>query len=141
MAMGTMGRGRLMSEINVTPLVDVMLVLLIIFMVTAPLLQEQVSVDLPKAKAGPSDQDRKSVTLTITKGDQLYLDDKLIAFEDLDPTLKKIFQARDDKVIYLYADSGVSYGTVVKAMAVMQPLGLRLGIITEPPPEAKKHLK
>jgi biopolymer transport protein TolR len=141
MAMGTMGRGRLMSEINVTPLVDVMLVLLIIFMVTAPLLQEQVSVELPKAKAGPSDQDRKSVTLTIAKGDQIYLDDKLIAMEDLELTLKKVFQARDDKVIYLYADSGVAYGTVVKAMAIMQPLGLWLGIITEPPPEAKKHLK
>jgi biopolymer transport protein TolR len=134
-------RGQFASQINVTPLVDVMLVLLIIFMVTAPLLQEQVSVELPKAKAGPSDQDRKSVTLTITKGDQFYLDDKLLAFADLDQTLRKVFQARDDKVIYLYADAGVDYGTVVKAMALMQPLGLRLGIITEPPPEMKKRLK
>jgi biopolymer transport protein TolR len=128
-----------MSEINVTPLVDVMLVLLIIFMVTAPLLQEQVSVELPKAKAGPSDQDRKSVTLTIARGEQFYLDDKLVPLADLGPTLTKIFQARADKVIYLYADQAVPYGTVVKAMAIMQPLGLKLGIMTEPPPEVKKR--
>ena len=138
MAMGPTRRGTLMSDINVTPLVDVMLVLLIIFMVTAPLLQEQIPVQLPKAKGDLGPQGDKSVTLTINKDGKLYLGDKEVTLAELEDSLKKIFQRRDDKTIYLYADQGVPYGTVVQAMSVMQPLGLRLGIMTEPPPSKRR---
>jgi biopolymer transport protein TolR len=133
MGMGPTRRGSLMAEINVTPLVDVMLVLLIIFMVTAPLMQEQIPVQLPKAKAGPGEQSNESVMLTIKKDGALYLGKKNVTLVELGDQLKKIFSVRDDKTIYLYADQGVPYGTVVQAMSVMQPLGLRLGIMTEPP--------
>ncbi len=134
MAMGgPTRRGSLMSEINVTPLVDVMLVLLIIFMVTAPLMQEQIPVQLPRANAQAQDQGKESVTLTIDQEGKLFLGKKELTLEELEDSLKKIFQRRDDKTIYLYADKGVPYGTVVKAMSVMQPMGLRLGIMTDPP--------
>lgn len=139
MALGSTQRGKLMSDINVTPFVDVMLVLLIIFMVTAPLLQEQIAVELPKAKAQPKDQGRQSVTLTVAKDGRLYLGKKEVSLQELETSLQKIFQMRDDKTIYLYADKAVDYGTVAQAMAVMQPLGLRLGIMTEPPPSTGKR--
>ena len=139
MAIGANGRGKLMSEINVTPFVDVMLVLLIIFMITAPLLQEQISVDLPEAEAQPRDQSREAVTLTITREGALHLNGEALTLQELEEKLRAVYQARDDRTLYLYADQAVPYGTVIQAMALMQPLGLRLGMMTEPPPEERRR--
>ena len=135
---GARGRRGGFHDINVTPLVDVMLVLVIVFMVTAPLLQEQIPVQLPKAKAQAQDQGKDSVTLTINKEGKLFLGKKALTLAELEDSLKKIYQRRDDKTIYLYADQGVPYGTVVQAMAIMQPLGLRLGIMTDPPAKTRR---
>jgi len=129
---------RLLSEINVTPFVDVMLVLLIIFMVTAPMMQEGVDVNLPQAKGKSLPTKEKRMTITITSKKEIFLNDRKIGFPDLEDKLKKIFQDRADKGLFLKADEVVPYGFVVKTMAAIRSAGIdQLGMVTVPLTERK----
>ena len=136
MAMGT-GKeapGRTtMSEINVTPMVDVMLVLLIIFMVTAPLIQQGVKVNLPQAKAAPVEAKEQKITLSINRGRQIFIGDVEVPLDQLEEKLKTNAKAQTDKEIYLWADTDINYGTVVQVMASAQRAGItNVGMITDP---------
>lgn len=135
MAMQTAGdRGRPLSEINVTPFVDVMLVLLVIFMVTAPLLQYGVQVDLPEPSRQALEIPQEQVVLSIQKDRTIFVDRYKVALKDLGPKLKAIYQGRKEKEIFLNADENVPYGYVVKVMSVVRESGIdRMGLITESP--------
>ncbi|MDP8224462.1 MAG: ExbD/TolR family protein [Candidatus Lernaella stagnicola] len=139
MAISTGGGGhrRLMSEINVTPLVDVMLVMLIIFMVTAPMLQEGMSVNVPEVKAGPLEQhEQEPVILVVDKNGGLSIKRTAVPMEQLSKQLQEIFAERADKTLYLRADKDVSYGVVVQTMALAKQAGAtKLSMITQPPQE------
>ncbi len=125
--------GTALSEINVTPLVDVMLVLLVIFMVTAPLLQQGLDVNLPRVKGKGVEAKEDQVVLTITKDRKVWLNQHSFTLPQLGQKLKAIFKERGDKVIFLRADKDVPYGVVVEAMAVIRESGIdRLAMITEP---------
>lgn len=124
---------RFLSEINVTPFVDVMLVLLVIFMVTAPMMQEGVDVNLPQAKGKALPSKEKRVTISITDKREIYINDRKTPLVELEETLKKIFQNRLDKQIFLRADEVVPYGFVVKTMAAIRNAGIeQLGMVTVP---------
>jgi len=115
-----------MAEINVTPLVDVMLVLLIIFMVAAPMLSMGIDVNLPRVKS-------KSIDL------EIYLNKTRLPVQDLNAKLAAIFAARIDREVFLRADKNVPYGFVVEVMSEIRKAGVdKLGMITEPPPEGAK---
>ena len=127
------GSRRFLSEINVTPFVDVMLVLLVIFMVTAPMMQEGVDVNLPQAKGKSLPSKEKRMTVSITSTREVYLNDRKIELSKLEEKLKKIFQNRDRKEVFLRADEKVPYGFVVKAMAAIKNAGVdQLGMVTVP---------
>ena len=124
---------RLLSEINVTPFVDVMLVLLVIFMVTAPMMQEGVDVNLPQAKGKSLPSKEKRVTISITDKREIYINDRKTPLDQLEDALKKIFLNRLDKQIFLRADEIVPYGYVVKTMAAIRNAGIeQLGMVTAP---------
>ncbi len=124
---------RFLSEINVTPFVDVMLVLLIIFMVTAPMMQEGVDVNLPQAKGNALPSKEKRVTISVTDKQEIYINDRKTPLAELEKTLKKVFQNRLDKQIFLRADEVVPYGFVVKTMAAIRNAGIeQLGMVTVP---------
>ncbi len=123
----------LMSEINVTPFVDVMLVLLIIFMVTAPMMIQGLNVDLPEASAKPLESEKEHLVITINKEQQIFINDFEVTVESLGNKLTKILQGRTDRDVYLKADKGIPYGTVVQVMAEIKGAGVeQLGMITEP---------
>jgi len=123
----------LMSEINVTPLVDVMLVLLIIFMVTAPMMIQGLDVDLPEATAKPLDSEKEHLVITINKGQEVYINDFQVSVESLRDKLAKILQGRTDRDVYLKADKSIPYGIVVQVMAEIKGAGVdQLGMITDP---------
>jgi len=123
----------LMSEINVTPFVDVMLVLLIIFMVTAPMMIQGLNVDLPEATAKPLDSEKEHLVITINKDHQVYINDFEVTVEFLRDKLIKVLQGRTDRDVYLKADKGIPYGMVVQVMAEIKGAGVeQLGMITEP---------
>lgn len=122
-----------MSEINVTPFVDVMLVLLIIFMVTAPMMIQGVNVDLPEATAQPLDSEKEHLFITIDKDHQVHINDYQVSVESLSEKLMKILQGRSDREVYLKADKNIPYGIVVQVMAEIKDAGVeQLGMITEP---------
>lgn len=129
-------RRRMMSEINVVPYIDVMLVLLIIFMVTAPLLQQGVKVDLPQAGAKPiEDRDQETLIVTIDKQGSYFLDDRKIEPEELSKKVTAILRARPQTPVMIRGDRAVDYGQVVKAMALLQSSGApSVGLITDPVP-------
>ena len=139
MAMSTgSGPGGTLTEINVTPLVDVMLVLLIIFMVTAPILQQGVGIDLPKVAAAPLASGDDQLVVNIAKTGQVYLNDTPYTLAQLTEKLRAIGPARRERPIYVRADQAVSYGQVMRAMAAVREAGLvRVGLVTEPPPERR----
>jgi biopolymer transport protein TolR len=121
------------SQINITPLVDVMLVLLVIFMVTAPILQQGVAVDLPQVSAGPVDGQDTSVVITVGKDGKLHLDNRAIKLNELSPALAEKLQKQPNQAVYLRADKGVPYGKVVEVMAVLRNVGVKkLGMMTAP---------
>jgi biopolymer transport protein TolR len=127
------GEGSPFSEINVTPFVDVMLVLLIIFMVTAPMLQQGIDVDLPETTTQPLRMREEPLVLTVKKEGTYHLANTEIPLEELQPKLEAIFEGLDEKEIYLRADKAAPYGTVVKAMAAARLAGAQtVGIVTEP---------
>ena len=120
-----------LSEINVTPLVDVMLVLLIIFMITAPMLQQGVDVNLPQEGGGNLDPSRERLVITLAKNERLFLNDRRIDFPELEQTLRQASGATRE--VFLRADKDIPYGLVVKMMAVIKQAGIeRLGIVTVP---------
>jgi biopolymer transport protein TolR len=141
MAASTGGSGRqTLTEINVTPLVDVMLVLLIIFMVTAPLIQQGVDVNLPEARAKPVDAEEQKLVLSIKADKTLYLgtseDAARVPFERLEEKLRGNARAMKDKELYLHADKALPYGFVVDVMATVQRAGVvNVGMITNPSPQ------
>jgi biopolymer transport protein TolR len=113
------GRYRPMAEINVTPLVDVMLVLLIIFMVTAPLITSGVSVNLPQANAKPVNTDSTPITITVNAKSQVYLQNSQVELTNLVATLQQISKNNTDRRIFVRGDSSVSYGIMLKVMATI----------------------
>jgi len=123
----------LMSDINVTPFVDVMLVLLIIFMVTAPMMVEGLNVDLPEATAKPLESEKEHLVITIDKNHLVYINDFKVAVDLLGEKLNKMLQGRSDQEVYLKADKNIPYGIVVQVMAEVKKSGIeQLGMITEP---------
>jgi biopolymer transport protein TolR len=127
-----------MSDINMTPLVDVMLVLVVIFIITAPLLASSIRLDLPKTDAAKPGSAPRFVTLVIDKAGQTYLDDRPVTAAELDQQLGERASEDPDTEVQLRADETVPYGKVVAAMAAAQKAGLnRIGFVTEAPREQK----
>jgi len=128
------GRGRrgALSEINVTPLVDVMLVLLIIFMISAPLLTSGVAVELPKTEAGAMQDQSEPITLTIRANGELYIGEDALAFAALKPRLSALAAGGYDKPVYVRADGKASYETVAQVMAALSTGGFsKINLITD----------
>ena len=124
-----------MSQINVTPLVDVMLVLLVIFMVTAPIIQQGVSVDLPDARAGALNGKDEQLVVSVTKKGSLYLNDTAMSASDLEVKLRAIAAQRPDGQVFVRADKSVPYGDVVAVIAAIKQSGIRrVGMVTALPP-------
>ena len=130
------GKRQFVAEINVTPCVDVMLVLLIIFMVTAPMLTQGVEVDLPETKAVETlPEDSETVVLRVLRDGTIKLDKYEVKIEDLGSNLKRM-DFQKDKLLYLQADKDVAYGVVVKVMAEVRAAGVqKLGVVAEPEDE------
>jgi len=125
--------GAVISEINVTPFVDVMLVLLIIFMVTAPLMQQGIDVDLPQTTTEVLRLEQEPLVLSVQRDGKTFLGKQEIASGDLVAKLRAVFASRGDKDLYLRADREAPYGIVAKAMAAARNAGAtKLGIVTEP---------
>jgi biopolymer transport protein TolR len=124
---------RLMSDINVTPLVDVMLVLLVIFMVTAPMMMEGVAVNLPQTKTESIKTEEDPLILSVNKNGEIFLENHPIKLEDLRNRIETIFKYRKEKEVLLRADKEIAYGFVVKVMAEVKRAGVnKLGMVTEP---------
>ena len=122
-----------MSEINVTPLVDVMLVLVVIFIITAPLLASSIRLDLPKAEGAQPGDAPRFVTLVVDKAGQLFLNDKPVAAPQLAEQLAATAKQNPETEIQLRADQGVPYGKVVEVMGIAHKAGLsRIGFVAEP---------
>jgi biopolymer transport protein TolR len=133
-----------MADINVTPLVDVMLVLLIIFMVTAPMLQEGVSVELPAAKGEPIEkaQQRDEVIISVSGAGSIYVNDKAVTEDQLATVVLDATKDKPNRDVFLRADKTVPYGVVVRIMASLKTAGIaNLGMITTPQEESSKSAK
>jgi biopolymer transport protein TolR len=142
---GSRGRRRrspAMSEINVTPFVDVMLVLLIVFMVTAPLLTVGVPVDLPKTRAPALGQDKEPLSVTIAKNGKIYLQKEVVTEDQLVPKLQAISQNGYDQRIFVRGDQTVDYGRVMVVMGLLASAGFtHIGLVTDvqkPKPDQKQ---
>lgn len=118
-------RRHLLSEINVTPFVDVMLVLLIIFMVTAPMLQQGIDVSLPQAKATGAKVSKEPFILKIKKNEKVYIGEQAIPIKSLSGKLKALFEHRVDKVVYLQADKSIPYGFVAQTLGEIKSSGIQ----------------
>jgi biopolymer transport protein TolR len=125
-------RPKAMSEINVTPFVDVMLVLLIVFMVTAPLLTVGIAVDLPQTRARALGQDQEPLSVTIDRSGQVFLQNTAVSQEELVPKLTAIARNGYDQRIYVRADKTVPYGTVAQIMGLISSAGFtRIGLVND----------
>ena len=127
-------RRKVMSEINVTPMVDVMLVLLIIFMVSAPLLTVGVPIDLPQSQAKSLDQDKEPLTVSVNDKGQVFLQNGEIGVDDLIPKLKAVADARGgiEARVYVRGDKKVDYGTMMKVMGQLSSAGFnKVALVTE----------
>lgn len=126
-------RRALVAEINVTPFVDVMLVLLIVFMVTAPLLTAGVPVELPRTEAKPLPADERPLTITVQADGAIFIQETEIELEGLLPQLAAVAEAGYDQRIFIRADAAASYGRIAEVMAAISSAGYRnLGLVTEP---------
>jgi biopolymer transport protein TolR len=122
-----------MSDINVTPFVDVMLVLLIIFMVTAPMMMQGLDVDLPETTAKPLKSEKENLIITINKDHQVFINDFQITVDSLSEKLSKVLEGRRDREVYLKADKNIPWGVVAQVMAEIKGAGVeQLGMVTEP---------
>jgi len=126
------GRRAALSEINVTPLVDVMLVLLIIFMISAPLLTAGVPVDLPKTEAGALSEQTEPLTISIRADGSIYVQDTRTAFSDFAPRMRAVSKAGYDKPVYVRADGAAPYEVVARVMASLASAGFtHIGLVTD----------
>ncbi|HEY0883053.1 MAG TPA: protein TolR [Archangium sp.] len=133
MSAGKGGGRATLSEINVTPMVDVMLVLLIIFMVTTPLIQQGVKVNLPETKAAPVEADEKKLVVSIDANKKVFIGEAEVALAEFEEKLKANAKAQKEKEMYLHADRDLPYGVVVDVMAAAQRAGVtNVGMITDP---------
>ncbi|MBK8171236.1 MAG: biopolymer transporter ExbD [Sandaracinaceae bacterium] len=133
MSTGGGGRRAPLSEINVTPMVDVMLVLLIIFMVSAPLLSTGVTVDLPSARAPAMQMHDEKLLLTVTEDQKVYLGENEVPYDRLEDVLLHNARLQSEKELYVQADENVPYGFVVKVLAIVRRAGIeKLGLVTDP---------
>ncbi|HXG02323.1 MAG TPA: biopolymer transporter ExbD [Candidatus Binatia bacterium] len=124
--------GATLAEINIIPLVDVVLVLLLIFMLTAPMMYRGIDVNLPRAASRPTAVEERMV-LTVTKDNALYLNERRVTPAGLEAALREAFRNRTDRTLYLKADAGLAYGAVVETMDRVRRAGIeRLGMVTEP---------
>jgi biopolymer transport protein TolR len=132
-------KGRFMSDINVTPLVDVMLVLLIIFMVTAPMMMQGVNVSLPQTTSKPLPAEKDHLIISVDRSQQIYINDYKVALEALQGKMSKILEGRSEQRVYLRADKGVPYGVVARVISEVKAAGVeKLGMVTEPLGETQK---
>ena len=133
-ARGTRGRYRPLAEINVTPLVDVMLVLLIIFMVTAPLMTSGVPVDLPKTTAQPINSDSEPLTVSLDAQGKIFLQDSEVQLPELVARLQSAAQNNPDRRIFVRADKGIAYGQVMTVMGTLTQGGFnKVALLAEQP--------
>ena len=139
---GRRKRSPAMSEINVTPCVDVMLVLLIVFMVTAPLLTVGVPVDLPKTRAPALGQDREPLSVSVTKDVKIYLQKQLVPQDELVPKLQAISNNGYDQRIFVRGDTSANYGQVMIVMGMLSAAGFtHIGLVTDvqrPKPDSQQ---
>ncbi len=127
-------RGKPVSQINVTPLVDVMLVLLIIFMVTAPIIQQGVEVSIPKVKAAALKSNEQEFVVSITRDGETYLNDAKLQPAELTDKLEAISHTRPDLQVFIRADEQVAYGEVIRTMAAIKAAGIEnVGMVTQEP--------
>jgi biopolymer transport protein TolR len=127
-------RGKYKSEINVTPLVDVMLVLLIIFMVSAPIIQQGVEVSLPKVKAAALPGKDQQFVVSVTRDGETYLNDAKLSPEQLTDKLAAISRERPDLEVFVRADEQVAFGEVIRTMAAIKAAGVQnVGMVTQTP--------
>ena len=132
-------RNKTISQINVTPMVDVMLVLLVIFMITAPLLKVGVPVNLPKTKAKALPEDQTPLSITINKEEKIFVQNTEISLEKLIPKLISISKNRNDRKIFIRADKVLSYGKVVEVMAIITSAGFnKIALVTDFETKKKK---
>ncbi len=137
MAFSSERNQEVLSQINVTPLVDVMLVLLVIFMVTAPILHQGVSVNLPRVQAGALAGDEVQLVVTVNAGGKVYLNDQSMTAPELLAKLQAILREQPDRAVYLRADASLPYGEVMRVIGSIRQAGVqRLGMVTEPPAES-----
>jgi len=124
---------RLMSDINVTPFVDVMLVLLIIFMVSAPMMTQGVDVVLPEAVSKSLETENEPLMVTVDKDSQVFINDHAVSLDSLSQKLVKILENRPDRQVYFRADKTISYGMAVRVMSEIKSAGVtKLGMVTDP---------
>ena len=128
------GRRRPMSDINVTPLVDVMLVLLVVFMVTAPLLTVGVPVDLPQTQAPPINEPKEPTVITVNKEGSIYIQDNTVPIDGLVAKLQAITGSNPDAVLYVRGDKDINYGKVLEVMSLISTAGFRkVSLVAEAP--------
>ncbi len=133
---------RLMSDINVTPFVDVMLVLLIVFMVAAPMMIEGVEVSLPQATSQPLATEQEQLIVSVNQNGEIFLNDYQVQLTELREKLDLIIKGQSDREVYLRADKEIPYGVVVKVMSEIKDAGVeRLGMVTEPQYSDEKDIK
>lgn len=132
------GDRRLMAEINVTPLVDVMLVLLIIFMVAAPMMMPGLDVQLPQTRSAPIPSQEERLVITLNNKQEIFLNEYRISRQELPEKLKALYQQKKEGEVFLRADKTLPYGFVVQVMADIKNAGIeRLGMVTESPQDQK----
>src|SRR5258708_3302620 len=133
-AAGRTGRYRPMSEINVTPLVDVMLVLLVVFMVTAPLLTVGVPVELPQTQAPPINEPKEPLVITVNRDGAIFIQETTVPVESLIVRLQSITGSNPDAVLYVRADKEINYGRVLEVMSLVSAAGFRkVSLVAEAP--------